>query len=264
MTQLNMNLSWLPKVDDTKYKRFILFSLIGTFVGIILAIVSNRVEWVVATNYHGTLKYGPSQVRTCDSSGSCETADESACDVVKSAVSNKGNFCDLDENLRGLTIATAIFSSFALLPIIYIYRMGVHATPSMIYCIASFLTFFSALMAISGVGVGGTIVNIKGFKSGSNKADLSAGFYIELINALIFLTAGGMLLILSKSAPGRVDPFVRSQGHANFLKFGSQPQDPNVVYGGQQQGFPQQSIPMPQPPGFAQQPPLAPQHVASQ
>ncbi|KAJ3096398.1 hypothetical protein HDU97_005918 [Phlyctochytrium planicorne] len=191
-----------------------------------------------------TARYAPFELRSCNSDWTCQISSYTPCQLANRS-NNAGNFCTLDENLRGLVVCTALFGGLAFLSIGYIKKVGIAATRN-IYYASIFLHFFTVLMAVCCLGVCGTMLNTPAFNYGSGsyavKATSNSGFGTSGVTLVIFFISGVILVLQSRFAPTVVDPNVRAFAHSNLLNFSSQPVQPApapVMYG-QPYGVPQQ------------------------
>ncbi|KAJ3096400.1 hypothetical protein HDU97_005920 [Phlyctochytrium planicorne] len=228
--------------------RRVLVAFVVSLIGVICAIAASASIWLdVGSN--GNYKYYPFQLQYCDGNG-CKVAPVSACDAIK-RTGRGGNFCSLDDNLRGLVICAILFGLFASCMTFYLKRMGWAGT-RMLYYVAAFFQFFAGLMAFSSLCVVGNMTQVEALSQGSNKATLSGGAFTQIITLALFTVAGGILCSMFKHVPYAVDPQAKAFAHANLFNFSNDKVQPQLqapmqygqpVYGQPQPGMYNQGYP---------------------
>ncbi|KAJ3096401.1 hypothetical protein HDU97_005921 [Phlyctochytrium planicorne] len=231
----------LPEVA-LKNRRYIMTSLICTSIGVLLVIIAAATEWILIgrKGKDPFVRYSPGKIRSCDEDG-CTIPRGSVCDVAKGAFgSQKGNFCELDEALRGLTITSAVFGSIAIIPMLYVFRMNQAAMTRTTYYMAAGFPLLTASMAFGCMIVGIMLLQVPALKNlrGAD-ASLGAGFYMDVIALIFYLCTGSLMFLISRTAPTVVDAALRAQAHSNLFKIGrtAQAQSGAAVYGDQPAGL---------------------------
>ncbi|KAJ3097305.1 hypothetical protein HDU97_004954 [Phlyctochytrium planicorne] len=212
----SQTISVTEAMSPQAFRGTVAFALGSALVGLILAIISTVVPWMAfgAPNQSPEFLYSPFQFQSCRydfrRNYQCKKSEYTACEYITelqklSEYPVEGNFCVLDENLKGLVIASTVFAVITVIGIGYILSVGVTATKNAFF-VAGGSGMISTLMGISAVGVCNSIKGIPLFSGSKFQAKNEAGFATEVVAFVMFLMAGGVALAQARTAPAAVNP----------------------------------------------------------
>ncbi|KAJ3097307.1 hypothetical protein HDU97_004956 [Phlyctochytrium planicorne] len=220
----SQNVTVAEAMSPQAFRGTMSFAVGTAIVGIILAITSSQVTWLAIgePDQPPELLYAPFKFQECDYKYRCKDAELSACDALKRLQKSTkrpliGDFCNLDENLKGLVIATAVLSCIALIILIYIMTVGSVASKNSFY-LAGFISLGSVGTGIGALAVCGSIKSIPLLTQyGGIVAKNDSGFITEAVAFVMFLIVGGVAFAQSIYAPAAaVNPHAVPEGTAVY------------------------------------------------
>ncbi|KAJ3097302.1 hypothetical protein HDU97_004951 [Phlyctochytrium planicorne] len=184
----------------------IAFALGLAIVGFIFAIASARVQWLSFT-VDQEFRYSPFQLKICNRRGECRDPEKSVCETITKikGFDDAGNFCSLDQNLKGFTITAIIFAFFGIYCFGYILAVG-KVAPKPAFFVGGVASLLSMVMASCAIGMSESIKSIPLFTRNYIQAPKNEeGPITECLALILMLLAGGVALVQSRFAPDAVD-----------------------------------------------------------
>ncbi|KAJ3097304.1 hypothetical protein HDU97_004953 [Phlyctochytrium planicorne] len=193
------------------------FALVFALTGLALVIASTQLAWLTFGRDSSSpdFRYSPFWFEECPydddkRTRECKRTKFSSCEWIKkldqtTKQSIQGNFCSLDNALKGLAIIVPIVASIGVVGLGYIITIGVTSRKNAFY-VAGGSSMLAVAFGVCAASVNASIKSIPLFSRSGVGVNDENGFFTQVSGFIMFLIAGGIALAQARMAPAPIYP----------------------------------------------------------